>query len=391
MKVITDEKLIEEALSRGVEEVIEKDHLKKAMLSGRQLRIKLGIDPTSPDIHLGHLVVLLKLRQFERLGHKLVLIIGDFTAKIGDPSGRSETRKPLTDAEIKKNFKKYKDQISKILNLRKAEICYNGKWFKKGGIKIMIELASSASLQQVLRRADFSKRIEEGNDVTMLEAIYPLFQGYDSVAVSADVELGGTDQKFNLLMGRRIQRFYNRPEQDVLMTPLLEGTDGVRKMSKSYGNYIGVDEEPNEMFAKVMSVPDALLKKYFELLTDLDFPENQPLYEAKLVLAQNIVTLCHNAKAGEAARENFKKVFSKKEIPEDAPELILKEREISAVDLILLSGVAESRGEAKRLIEQGALEVGGRVERDVHSVLLPQNGDPVRIGKKYFARIKAPE
>ncbi|MEK7451422.1 MAG: tyrosine--tRNA ligase, partial [Patescibacteria group bacterium] len=240
MKTIIDLKKIDEVLTRGVEEIIEKESLVKKLKSGEQLRIKFGIDPTAPDIHLGHSVPLKKLKQFQELGHKIVLIIGDFTATIGDPSGRSETRKPLGKKEVADNFKKYLIQAGKIINIAKTEIHYNSEWFLKEGVVRLLELSRAGSIQQVLRRADFKKRIDEGNDISLLEVLYPFFQGYDSIKIKADVEIGGIDQKFNLLMGRRTQRFYKMPEQDVILVPLLEGVDGVKKMSKSYGNYIAV-------------------------------------------------------------------------------------------------------------------------------------------------------
>lgn len=395
-KVITDEKLIDEALTRGVEEVIEKDHLKKAMLSGRQLRVKFGIDPTSPDLHLGHAVALRKLKQFEDLGHKIVLIIGDFTARVGDPTGRSETRKPLTEKEIKLNLKEYLKQAGKILNIRRAEVNYNSKWLAKENMEKIFQLASAGTFQQMMKRADFKKRVDEGGDISVVELLYPLMQGYDSVKVKADVELGGSDQLFNLLMGRKVQRHFGQPEQDILTVPLLVGLDGVKKMSKSYGNYVGLDDEATDMFGKVMSLPDALIENYLLLCTGLVSDEIKnimklPPRDAKVRLGKEITSIYHGEKDAGKAVENFEKIFSKKEIPEDAPELILFGKEISAVDLVLLSGVAESKSEAKRLIEQGALEVGGRVEKDIHAMLTPQNGDAVRIGKKYFARIKSAE
>ncbi|MEK7514305.1 MAG: tyrosine--tRNA ligase, partial [Patescibacteria group bacterium] len=227
---ISKEEKIKNLLERNVQEVIEVEHLRKLLLNGKKLRVKLGIDPTSPDLHLGHAVILRKLREFQDLGHKVVLIIGDFTGKIGDPSGRSETRKPLTDKQVKENMKSYLKQAGKVINIKKAEVVFNSRWFVKDGIQKMIELATASSIQQVLRRADFKKRIAEDSDITLLEILYPLFQGYDSLKIKADVELGGIDQKFNLLMGRRVQRHFGMKEQDILMVPLLEGLDGVKKM-----------------------------------------------------------------------------------------------------------------------------------------------------------------
>src|SRR3989338_8165632 len=258
---------IDELLTRGVEEVLDKEHLRKAILS-KQIRIKFGIDPTMPDLHLGHSVVLRKLRQFQDLGHQVVLIIGDYTEMIGDPTGRTETSKVLTEQEVKDNMEKYLDQVGKILNIKKTEVRYNSEWLDKG-LQGILSLAQAGTVNQMLRRADFRQRMDNDLDITVLELMYPLMQGYDSVAVKADVELGGTDQKFNLLIGRRVQRHFNQAEQDVVTVPLLEGLDGVKKMSKSFGNYIALDEKPGDMFGKIMSIPDALISKYIELCTDL--------------------------------------------------------------------------------------------------------------------------
>ena len=278
-RVKIDEKTIEKILGRGVEEVIAKGHLEAALRSGKKLRVKFGIDPTAPDLHLGHAVPLRKLRQFQDLGHKAVLIIGDFTAMIGDPSGRVGARPPLTKERVKENMKRYLRQAGKIINVKNAEIHYNSKWLGKK--QTIIELSRAATVQQVLHREDFKKRIAEGGDVTLLEVLYPLLQGYDSVMVKADAEIGGTDQKFNLLMGRQIQRYFGMAEQDILMVPLLEGTDGVRKMSKSYDNYIGLDAVPSEMFGKIMSIPDQLIDKYYVFLTDKERKIANP-YPAKI-------------------------------------------------------------------------------------------------------------
>ena len=267
MKVTTDEKKIDEVLNIGVEEIIEKEHLFNAMKSGRRLNIKFGIDPTMPDLHLGHSVPLRKLRAFQDLGHLAVLIIGDTTAMIGDPSGRSETRKLLSSSEVKKNMKNYLKQAEKILDIKNTKVVYNSKWLDKNMVTIL-ELSKAGSVQQILHRSDFKKRIENDQDVTLLETLYPLLQGYDSVVVKADLEIGGTDQKFNLLTGRRVQRYFKVPEQDILTLPLLEGTDGVKKMSKSYGNYIALDEKPEDMYGKIMSLPDSLIIKYFNLCTN---------------------------------------------------------------------------------------------------------------------------
>lgn len=348
--------------------------------------MKLGIDPTAPDLHLGHTVVLRKLKQFQDLGHKVILIIGDFTAQIGDPSGRSEERKPLTESQVKQNLKSYLAQASKVFDVKKAEIKYNSKWLGKG-LKELLEIARAATLQQILEREDFQKRMREGHQITYLEGFYPLLQGYDSVAIKADVELGGTDQKFNLLAGRRVQRHFGEKEQDIMTVPLIEGTDGVRKMSKSYGNYIGITEKPNEMFGKIMSVPDPLIDKYFTLLTDLEKPKQLDPYHAKLLLAETIVGMYNSPAFARKAKENFLDTFSKRKIPAELAELKIGMRRIGVIDLLLRAGVP-SKSEARRLIVQGAVELNGKVKRDEYETLSLQGDDVLRVGKKIFFRIK---
>lgn len=373
-------------LNRAVEEIIDKRHLEQALKSGHKLRVKLGIDPTAPDIHLGHTVPLCKLKQFQDLGHKIVLIIGDFTAQIGDPSGRSETRRVLTEKEVKTNLKKYLQQAGKIIDVKKAEVRYNSEWYKKGGLKLLLELAKKISVQQILERDDFQKRIKEGNEISLLEEIYPLLQGYDSVAVRADVEIGGTDQKFNMLMGRRVQRAFGVPEQNIITLQLIEGTDGVRKMSKSYGNYIAVDEKPDEMFGKVMSIPDNLIDKYFILLTDIDQPKNLGPRDAKLLLAGTIVSMYHSPAIAKKAGENFIKVFSKKELPENLPRLKLKTENLKLTELLFQAGVP-SKSEARRLILQKAVEIDGAVKTDPNEKLNLRGGEVLKIGKRKFFKI----
>jgi len=383
---------IKELLSRRVDEVIEKDHLGEALKSGKKLRVKLGIDPTSPDLHLGHAVVLQKMKEFENLGHQIVLIIGDFTAQIGDPSGRSETRKPLSPADIKKNMKEYLAQAGKVINVKKAEIFRNNDWFSKEGIAKMIELASATSIQQVLRRADFKKRLDNGNDVSLLEALYPVLQGYDSVKVRADVELGGSDQKFNLLMGRRIQRHFGMKEQDVLTVPLLEGTDGERKMSKSYGNYIGLADAPEDMFGKTMSVPDKLVHKYFTFCTAMAEADIKKLEkelgprDLKMRLGFEIVKSYHGGKAAEKAADMWDKLFSKKDFSGNLQELKIP-FPASVSGIVFRSGV-KSKSEAWRLIQKGAVSINGVVKKDPREILQLKGGETLRIGKKNFFRIK---
>lgn len=371
-------------LTRGVEEVIVKEHLEEILRRVEDkkrppLRVKFGIDPTAPDLHLGHTVPLRKLRQFQDAGHKAVLIIGDFTARIGDPSGRSEERKSLTEKEVKQNLKKYLKQAGKVINLRKAEVRYNSKWLKKNTEKIL-EVARAGTMNQVIQRAEFKKRIDEGGSVTILESLYPLLQGYDSVEVKADLEIGGTDQKFNLLMGRQLQRHFGMPEQDVMMLPLLEGTDGIKKMSKSSGNYIALDAEPDDMFGKIMRIPDNLIDKYYALLTDEERKIQDPR-EAKLDLAKIIVGMYHGSKAGEKAKENFIKVFSEHQKPSDRP----KRPELSGksvINAITEAGITSSKSEARRLVEQGAVRINDEKVTDPQE-MIPKDSI-VQVGPRHF-------
>lgn len=398
MKINTDPKKIKEILTRGVEEIIEKESLIKKLKSGKPLRIKFGIDPTAPDIHLGHAVPLRKLKQFQELGHKIILIIGDFTATIGDPSGRSETRKPLTKKEVTDNLKKYLSQADKIIDIKKTEIHYNGEWFAKDGVSRLLELSRAGSIQQILRRADFRKRIDEGCDISLLEALYPLFQGYDSVKVGADVEIGGSDQKFNLLMGRRVQRHYKIPEQDIMTVPLLEGIDGVKKMSKSYGNYIAVDETPNDMFEKIMRLPDNLIAKYFLLCADKPEKEIQKIKtdmergklnprDAKAKLAKEIISLYHKKPAAQKAEKEFNKIFKKRELPSEIPSIRIAAKNLNILDLLVKTKLASSKAEAKRLIEQKGMKIDDEIQEDWRKNIPIKSGMIIQVGKRKFAKI----
>ncbi len=382
-KNITTERI----LNRGVEGMEVRASLEKKLTSGKKLRVKFGIDPTKPDIHLGHTVVLRKLRQFQDAGHKAVLIIGDFTAQIGDPSGRSEERVPLTKKDVTTNLKGYLKQAGKIVDLKKADIYYNSSWHEKKGLKPFLELLKAASVQQLLEREDFQKRIKEGAKISALEMTYPLLQGYDSVMVKADVELGGTDQLFNLMMGRRVQRHFGQPEQDIITMPLLVGTDGSKKMSKSYGNYVGVTEEPTKMFGKIMSIPDSLINNYFELLTEEQVPEGFGPREAKLTLAEIIVEKLHDQKKALNAKEEFVRVFSKREAPKEAPELKSAGEESRILDLAVKALPQESKSELRRLIAQGAVHLGERQFRDADDLCTPKKNEILKIGKHRFFKI----
>ncbi|MEY4731622.1 MAG: tyrosyl-tRNA synthetase [Candidatus Parcubacteria bacterium] len=385
---------IRDVLVRGTSQIIDRSSMEKLLTSGKKLRVKLGIDPTAPDLHLGSAAVLRKLKQFQDLGHTIVLIIGDFTGQIGDPSGKSKTRHALTESEVKRNQKTYLAQARKIIDIRKAEVHHNSEWYKKGGLKTLLRLTASASIQQVMKREDFRQRLASGGDVTILETLYPLLQGYDSVAVKADIEIGGQDQLLNMLMGRRVQRYFGLPEQQVLTISLLVGTDGIQKMSKSIGNYVALTDAPNDMFGKLMSMPDRLMHSYFELCTDIPPLESEQLIrsgnprDAKLRLAREIVGLYHGKKAAVQAEERFKKVFSRKEVSDDIPELRLPGGHSTAADIPLIAGIAKSKSEAWRLVEQGGVKVNDKALTDPRAMVSLKAGDVVKIGKKNFFRVK---
>lgn len=395
---------IDEILSRGVGEIIQKDSLAEKLKSGKKLRIKFGIDPTAPDLHLGHTVPLRKLKQFQDLGHQVILIIGDFTATIGDPSARKEARKILSKAEVKNNMKTYLKQVGKILDLQKTEVHQNSEWYDKKEPFFLLELSSNVSLQQIMARDDFRKRVMGKQDVSMLEGIYPMLQGYDSVAVNADLEIGGTDQKFNLLMGRKIQRAYGKEEQDIMLLPLLVGIDGVRKMSKSFDNYIAINDEPVTMYGKVMSIPDDLIVSYYELVTDITSGGlevikkelNPPAgggknpRDVKAELAKLIVEMYHSAEAAEEAQAEFEKVFKNKEIPSEIPEFTIEDMSAQWTILKILNKAMEdlSNSEIRRLIEGGAIYIGDEKITDPQKTIRLQDGMVIKVGKRRFIKVK---
>ena len=362
------------------------------------MRIKLGIDPSAPEIHLGISVQLRKLRQFQDLGHTAVLVVGDFTGLIGDPSGASKTRPKLTKQQVKKNMAKYKTQIFKILDPEKTEFTYNSKWLGALTMYDFIELASKYTVARILERDDFSQRLKEGLPVYMHEIIYPLCQGYDSVAINADIEIGGTDQKFNLLVGRELMREFKMVPQVIMMLPILEGTDGVRKMSKSFGNYIGITEPAKQMFGKVMSLPDELIVKYYKLATDA-FPHTVEEYrmalhegsinprDAKIELAKTIVRMYHSAKAAQKAADEFEKVFTKKELPKQIKAFKIKNKELNIIDLLVKTGLMSSRGEAKRKIREGAIDINGKCVKEINYIVKFKKPVVVRAGKHRFLKI----
>ncbi|PWM81324.1 MAG: tyrosine--tRNA ligase [Succinivibrio sp.] len=389
---------IEKALreiARGAEEIIPLDELKKKLESGRQLTIKLGMDPTAPDIHLGHTVILNKLRTFQKLGHKIVLIIGDFTASIGDPSGKNTTRPELPREQIIENAKTYAEQAFKILDKDLTEIRYNSEWCEKLGAAGTIKLASKLTVARMLERDDFSKRFASQQPIAIHEFLYPLFQGYDSVAIKSDVELGGTDQKFNLLMGRELQKDAGMEPQCVLMMPLLVGLDGVVKMSKSKHNYIGVTEAPKEMFGKIMSISDDLMWSYYDLLSFKNVDEIKAVHDkcnsgemnprdAKIELGREIVARYHGEEAANAAVEGFKSQFAKGALPEDIPEVTVTSTTIP--NLLKDAGLCASTSDAMRMIKQSAVKCDGKVITDKSAPV--EKGSAIwQVGKRRFAKV----
>lgn len=390
-------------IKKNTVEVIQESELLKRIRNKGCLRVKFGVDPTTSDIHLGHSVVLFKLRCFQDLGHQVILLIGDFTARVGDPSGRTKTRKPLSTQEILANAKTYREQAFKILDAKKTEVLFNSRWLGKMNFSRVLKLASHYTVARMLERDDFNMRYQKKYPIGLHEFMYPLMQAYDSVAMKADVELGGTDQKFNLLLGRQIQRAYGQPPQIIITMPILEGIDGFEKMSKSLGNYIGVTESPPEMYGKLMSISDKLIFKYFRLLTpldekDIDLKERE-FNEGKLhprtlkgELAEEIVSFYWGRSAAKAASERFKAIFKKKEIPEEIPCYFLpldqmKKDKIWIVKLLQLTGLAESRSQARRLIEQGGVKWDGEKVKDVDWDISLEESHILQVGKRKFVRI----
>ena len=371
--------------------------LARSRATGVPLRIKLGLDPTAPDIHLGHTVVLNKMRQLQDLGHEVIFLIGDFTSTIGDPSGRNSTRPPLTREQIEANAKTYYAQASLVLDPARTEIRYNSEWCDPLGARGMIQLASRYTVARMMEREDFTKRFKGGIPISVHEFLYPLMQGYDSVALKSDLELGGTDQKFNLLVGRELQKEYGQEPQCILTMPLLVGTDGVEKMSKSKGNYIGISESPDSMFGKLMSISDTLMWRYFELLSFRSLEDIAALRQeidggrnprdAKVMLAQEIITRFHSAKAAEDALAAFEARFRDGAIPEDMPEVSIGGAPVGILKLLREAGLVASGSEAQRNVEQGGVRVNGdRVEDK--SLQLPAGTYVVQVGKRKFARVK---
>ena len=389
-------------ISHGVADLLPEDEFKKklekSVATNTPLIIKLGLDPTAPDIHLGHTVVLRKLKLFQDFGHKVIILIGDFTARIGDPTGKSVTRPPLTEEQVITNAKTYQEQIFKVLDPEKIEVRFNSEWLSKLDFADVLKLASKYTVARMLERDDFHKRYTEGRPISIHEFMYPLMQGYDSVALKADVEFGGTDQTFNLLMGRHLQGEEGMPEQTIITMPILEGLDGVQKMSKSLGNYIGISEAPSEMYGKAMSIPDELMMRYFMLVTDMSIEEQEQLSkdlesgaahprDVKMKLAHTIVRLYHGEEAANFGQDEFIRVFQKHAMPTDIPEykVAITEEPVFVPQLLSDAGLTASNGEARRSIKAGAFKIDGEKCNEEHILL--KDGMVLQVGKRKFIKI----
>ncbi|MDD5298177.1 MAG: tyrosine--tRNA ligase [Rhodocyclaceae bacterium] len=386
-------------IKRGSDELLLEAELVERLKSGRPLRVKAGFDPTAPDLHLGHTVLINKLRHFQDLGHHILFLIGDFTGMIGDPTGKNATRPPLTREQIEQNARTYQEQVFKILDPAKTEICFNSKWFETMGAAGMIKLAALSTVARMLERDDFGKRYGNNQPIAIHEFLYPLCQGYDSVAMRADVELGGTDQKFNLLMGRELQKHYGQPPQVVLMMPLLEGLDGVNKMSKSLGNYVGISEPPREIFGKLMSISDVLMWRYYELLSfrgneeiarlKQDVAQGRNPRDVKVLLAQEIVARFHGEQAAVEALEEFNARFRGGALPDDMPEVKLASDGVGLpiAQVLKAAGLCDSTSEAMRMITQGGVKADGEKVADKSLVIAAGATVVLQVGKRKFARV----
>lgn len=386
-------------IKRGADEILLESELIERMQAGKPLRVKLGMDPTAPDLHLGHTVVLTKLRQFQDLGHHVMFLIGDFTGMVGDPTGKNSTRPPLTPEQVAENAKTYEKQVYKILDPAKTEIVFNSSWMSAKASTFMIELASRQTVARMLEREDFSKRYKTGQPIAIHEFMYPLLQGWDSVEMQADVELGGTDQRFNLLMGRELQKQEGQKPQTIIMMPLLEGTDGVKKMSKSTGNYIGIDEAPDEMFGKLMSISDELMWRYYDLLSLRSTEEIEAFKkqveqgenprDIKIKLAEEIITRYHDAAAAKQATQNFINRFQKGAMPDDIPEINLQidDETIAIANLLKEANLVASTSEAMRMIKQGAVKIDGEKVSDKSLQIQKGTTHVYQVGKRKFANV----
>lgn len=391
-------------LKRGCDEIINenefKKKLEKSISTNTPLRVKLGIDPSGTDLHLGHAVPLRKLKQFQDLGHQVYFLIGTFTGRIGDPTGKSETRKMLSAEQVQENIKTYLEQVSLILDLDKINVVYNADWLEKLTLEDVLKLLSQFTVSQMISREDFAKRLSENKPVSLIEFMYPILQGYDSVELKADVELGATEQKFNLLRGRDLQKNVGQEQQICMIMPILEGLDGVEKMSKSLNNYIGVKDTPNDMFGKIMSVSDELMYRYYEVITEISQEEITKMkedinkgilhpMEAKKRLGKEVVKIYHNEEEGKKARDWFENVFSKKNLDVDLPEIELDYKETGVIDLLVKeTGLLSSTSEARRLIEQGGFKINDEPVKDVKAAVNIQSGMIIRAGKKKIVKVK---
>ena len=393
-----------EIIKRGAVEIFPEDELVKklerAIAQGKPLRVKQGFDPSAPDIHLGHTVGLRKLRQFQDLGHLVVLIIGDYTAMVGDPSGRSKTRPQLSHEQTMENAKSYLDQVRKVVSSDRLEVVFNGDWFARMNLADILKLTSKMTVARLLERDDFALRFKDGSPIAVSEFLYPLMQGWDSVEIRADVELGATEQKFNLLVGRALQADAGQEEQVCLTLPILPGTDGVRRMGKSLGNYIGISDVPFDMYGKVMSIPDSVMRQYFELITDLPMDEINALLSpqthpraAKAALAARVVEMYHGAPAARAAAEEFDRVFKNKDLPDDIPAVslpagIVRDGKVQIIDLLREARLVPSNSEARRMVQQGAVSVDGTKIDSIEAAVAVADGTVVQVGKRKFARVQ---
>ncbi len=390
-----------QVIRRGTAEIVPEEELvqkiTRSVETGVPLNVKLGLDPSAPDIHLGHTVVLQKMKQFQDLGHQIIIIIGDYTGRIGDPTGKSEVRKQLTEEEVIANARTYQEQIFKILDPEKTKVVFNSEWLSPLTFKDVIELASKTTVARMLERDDFAKRYQSNQTISVHEFFYPLMQGYDSVALEADIELGGTDQKFNLLMARNLQKEYGQEPQVAVTMPILEGLDGVQKMSKSLGNYIGINEDPNEMFGKTMSIADDLMMRYFELVTEVDLDELERIRQSmkegtnprdiKIRLAKEIITVYHGQDAADRAEQEFLNVFAKNQLPEDISRFAVPAESIWLPKLMALCDLVPSTSEGRRMIQQGAVKVDGEKFTDPKGEVVPVQDMVVQVGKRKFARL----
>lgn len=398
MRINTDSKKIKEVLLRRVEDIIVKQDLERKLASGKRLRIKFGVDFSRPDIHLGHTVPLKKLQEFQELGHKIVFIVGDFTSRIGDPSGKSKTRPQLSKEQVNRNARTYLEQASRVIDIKKVEVRRNSEWYDQMKPDDFIRLFSKITLARILERDDFEKRLKNKINIYPHEIIYPILQAYDSIVIKADVELGGTDQIFNMLMGRILQKRFGNIPQDVITVPLLIGLDGRDKMSKSLDNYIGITESPQQQYGKIMSIPDNLIISYFELLTDVSLKEIARMKRSlklkrinpkklKMRLAKEIVSAYHNKKAAEKAEKEFNRIFKEKKLPLKIPKIKIKEKSLNILDLLVKLKLVSSKSEAKRLILQKGIRIESEIQKDWEKEIKIKKGMIIQKGKRGFVKL----